>query len=84
MIKKKKKAQRESCKLSSIWGKVRTAAWETAPQRAWRSCSKEAGGKASYIYNFGEGGIHAVKHIFFQKVSTSLVNFDSHKEQSSP
>ena len=42
----KKKAQRESCKFSSIWSKVRTAAWETAPQRARRSCSKEAGGKA--------------------------------------
>ena len=28
---------------------------------------------------FGEGGIHAIKHIFSQKASTSL--FSSHKEQ---
>jgi len=25
-----------------------------------------------YRHDFGEGGIHAIKHIFFQKVSTSL------------
>ena len=36
----KKNAERESCKLSFIWGKMRTEAWE----RALRNCSKETGG----------------------------------------
>ena len=44
----------------------------------------QRGRRAQHTYNFGEEGIHAVKHIFFQKISISLVNFASHKEQSSP
>ena len=41
----RKDAQGESCKLSFIWGKMRTAAWETAAQRPLRGCSKEVMGK---------------------------------------
>ena len=53
---------------------MRTAAQEPDPQIALRNCSKEAGGKVSqYICAFGKGGIHGIKHVFFQKVSTSLV-----------
>ena len=37
----KKKAQPESCKLSFIWSKMRTASQETALQIALRKCSKE-------------------------------------------
>ena len=47
---------------------MRTAAWETAPRVALRNCSKR-----QFIYDFGEGGICAVKHIFFQKIPTSLM-----------
>ena len=37
-----------------------------------------------YIYGCGEGGIHAMKHIFFQKVSASLVKITaSHEEHVS-
>ena len=36
-----KNAQCESWGLSFIWGNMRTAAWETAPQIALRNCSKE-------------------------------------------
>ena len=43
----KKSARRESCKLSFIWGKMRTVARETAFQIALRNCSKEVGGKVS-------------------------------------
>ena len=43
----KKKAQRESCELSFIWGKMRTIARETASQIALRNCSEEVGGKVS-------------------------------------
>ena len=55
----------ESC---FIWGKMRTAALEMAPRIALRNCSK-----GQYIYHFGARGMHAIKHLFFQKVSTSLV-----------
>ena len=41
----RKDAQGESCKLSFIWGKMRTAAQETAVQRPLRGCSKEVVGK---------------------------------------
>ena len=56
------------------------SSWNT-PQVALQSCSKEAGrwvGGGQYICDFGEGGIHAIKHIFSQKVSAL------HKKQSSP
>ena len=48
---------------------MRTEAQKIAPQIALRNCSKEAGGKGQYICDFGEERIHAVKHMFFQKVS---------------
>ena len=38
----------ESCELSFIWGKVKTAAWETAPQRVLRKCSREIVGEGQY------------------------------------
>ena len=41
--------QCERCELSFIWGKMRTVAWETAPQIALRDCSKEAVGEGEYI-----------------------------------
>ena len=67
---------------------MRTAAWETAPQIALRNCSKGrgegVGGGGHYICDFGESGIHAIKHIFFQKISTSLVKLMRYEEQSSP
>ena len=45
----KKDVQLESCELSFIWGKMRTAAWETASQVALRECSKVAVGESRYI-----------------------------------
>ena len=39
----KKKAQLESCKLSFIWGKMRSAVWEAASQITRGDCSKAAG-----------------------------------------
>ena len=43
---------------------MRTTACETAPQITLRNCSKEMG-EGQYIHDFGEGGVHAIKHIFF-------------------
>ena len=39
----------------------------------WKITPKEAGGKGDCICDFGEKGIYAIKHISFQKVSTSPV-----------
>ena len=61
--KNKENAQSESCKLSFIWGTVRTAAWETASQMSEKllalgNCSKEAKwmGEVSIYVNLNEGG----------------------------
>ena len=45
----KKDVQVESCELSFIWGKMRTAALEAASQIALRDCSKAAVGESQYI-----------------------------------
>ena len=47
---------------------MRTIAWETAFLIALKSCSKDEGMKGIKIYDFGEGGVHAIKHIFFSEV----------------
>ena len=74
-----KKAQCESCELSFIWGKMRAAAWEITPQTA-----PKRRGESQHICDFGEGGIHAIKFIFFQKASDNFVKLSAHhKEQSS-
>ena len=51
----------------------------TAFQIFLRKCSKEMGGAGGgqYICDFGEGGVHTIKHIFLQ-VSAS------HEEEISP
>ena len=78
--KNKENAQSESCKLSFIWGTVRTAAWETASQMSEKLLSSgkplqrgEVDRGGQYICEFGWRGIHAIKHVYFQKVSTSLM-----------
>ena len=38
----RKDVQLDSCELSFIWGKMRTAAFEAASQIALRDCSKVA------------------------------------------
>ena len=62
-----KNARHENCELHFIWGKMKTLAQETAFQIALRNCSKEVGvgwDVLQYMCDFGEGGIHAIKHIF--------------------
>ena len=51
----KKGVQVECCKLSFIWGKIRTAAQEAASQRALRDCSKAAVGERQYIMFWWRG-----------------------------
>ena len=61
--------QCEHCALSLIWGNMRTVTLEIATQIGLRNCSKnmgvEGGGEGQYICDFGEGGLHAIKHIFY-------------------
>ena len=45
----KNDAQLGSCEFSFIWGKMRTAAREAAPQIALIACSEEAVGEGQYI-----------------------------------
>ena len=44
-----KEVQLESCELTFIWDKMRTAAWEAASQIALRHCSKAAVGENQYM-----------------------------------
>ena len=46
--------------------KMRTAAQEKTFHIVLRNCSKETGAGTVNIYDFGEGRVHAIKHIFFQ------------------
>ena len=66
----KKDVQLESCEFSFIWNIIRTVVWETAPQLALRNCSREVEGKVN-IYDFGEGGVHAVKHLPYKRLPAS-------------
>ena len=43
-----KDTQSKSCELNFLWGKMRTAAWETAPQIALIECFKEAVEEGQY------------------------------------
>ena len=45
----KKSVQLESCELSFIWGKMRTAVQEAASHVALRDCSKAAVEEIQYI-----------------------------------
>ena len=49
LLSTKKDAQLESCELCFIWGKMRTAAQETASQIALRDCSKKVVGEGQSI-----------------------------------
>ena len=62
----KKDAQLESCELSFIWGKMRTAAWVAASQIALRDCSKAAVGEGHCVRFWWRGtsiplGTHFIK-----------------------
>ena len=74
---KKQDVQLESCELSFIWGKMRTAAWETAPQTALRNRAEEAVGEVNG-YDVGEGEFSVIRSLFHKRFSAS------HKELMSP
>ena len=44
---------------------MRTVARETAFQIALRKLLQRGRGEGQYICDFGEGGVHAIKYIYF-------------------
>ena len=68
-----KNAQHESCELSFIWGHMRTAAQEMAPQSSEKLFQR--GNKQRSVYNviLLKRGMHSIRHIFSQKISTRLM-----------
>ena len=61
-----KDVQLESCELSFIWGKMRTAAQEAASQIALRDCFKVAVGKRQYI-KFWWREFNAMNHSLYER-----------------
>ena len=57
---------------------MKTVSWETAFQNSSENLLQGGSWGRLIISDFGEGGIHAIKHIFLQKVSASP------EEQTSP
>ena len=57
---------------SFIGGKMKNSPGDSTFHTALRNC-KRGRGNSQNISDFGEGGVHSTKHIFFQKVSTNLV-----------
>lgn len=54
----------KSCEFSFVWGKMRTAAWETAFQIAWRKLLHRGRGGSQDTGEFGEVRTQAITHFF--------------------
>ena len=63
----KKDAKCKNLELNFIWGKIKTAVWETAPQIVLRKCSNEVVGEVNIILVKGE--FSAIKHVFYKRFS---------------
>ena len=67
-----------------MWGKMRTADREKAPQIT-EKLPQRGGGGGQHVYDFVERRIQAIRHTFFQKAFTSLMKLSaSHEKESSP
>ena len=63
--------QLESDKLSFIWGKMRTAGQQAAPQITLRDHSKEVVGEGQYTQVLVKGEFNANKHLLYKRFSPS-------------
>ena len=55
-----------------IWGKMKTAAWEEAPQIGLRDCSKEALRGESIIYKIlVKWEFNAIMHLIYKRFSAA-------------
>ena len=75
---KKRDVQLESCELSFIWGKMRTADPEAASQIALRDCFKEVVGGMSIYYVLVKAEFSTIKNSFYKRF------FVSHEGLMSP
>ena len=66
----KKDVQLESCELSFIWGKMRTAAQEAAPQRALKLLQSSSGGKSIYKV-LVKREFSTMKYSFYKRIFVS-------------
>lgn len=62
---KKKKNTHTQYELSFNWGEMRTV-WGNSTSESSEKLLQRGKGKLS-IRHFGEGGVHTIKHIFWQK-----------------
>ena len=62
-----KDVQLESCELSFIWDKMRTAAQEAASQIALRLLQSGSGGKSIHKV-LVKGELNIMKHLFYKRV----------------
>ena len=53
-----------------IWGKIRTATQETAPQIAEKRLQRDREGKPVYMI-YGKGAFKTIKHLSYKRFSTS-------------
>ena len=72
----KKDAKCKNFELNFIWGKIKTAVWETAPQIVLRKCSTIPRNSGGGQYNFGEGGVQCNQACILQKVFCSCQGAD--------
>ena len=63
-------AQHGSCRLSFVWGQIRTAAWEASPQIALRDRSKGAVGRSIYKILVKEE-FKAIRCLLYKRFSAS-------------
>ena len=73
----KKDIQLESCELSFIWGRMRTAAWEAGSQIALRLLQSISGGKSIYEVLL-KGEFNIMNHSIYKRF------FVSHEDLMSP
>ena len=69
----KKYIQHGSCELSFYLGKNEDCSLGDSTSDSFEKLLQRGRGESQYTCDFGERGIHTIKCMFFQKVSTSLM-----------
>ena len=72
-------------KLSFNWGQNEDHMLGDNTSESSEKLLQRSNEEGQHMHNFGERRIEAIKHIFFQKFSASLMKFSvNHEDQSSP
>ena len=75
-----KDAQRESCELTFIWGKNEDYSPGDSLLDSSEKLLRRGRGEGQYRCDFGEGGAHAIKHIFFCRRLLLVTRSRRHRE----